>query len=215
MTDEIITIFLADDHDIVREGVASVLSKDPLFKIIGQCGHGLEVVKEVQKLKPDVVVLDISMPGMNGLDICKDLKHKMPATAVLIFSMHGEERMIALALERGASGYVLKEAPAIQLQEALKVVAKGGMYLGPGIPRSVLETIGHAEEDPYDKLSTRERQVFQLVAEGQTNREIAKTLGLAVKTVETHRARLMRKLNIHDRGDLIKLAIEKGFISVG
>jgi DNA-binding NarL/FixJ family response regulator len=157
-------------------------------------------------------VLDISMPGLNGLDICRELKRKVKGTAVLILTMHDAEEFIADSLRHGASGYLLKESAADELTEAVRRVARGELYLGSGIPQSVLQRVGRGDDDPYERLSTRERQVLQMIAEGKTNREIAESLGLAVKTIDTHRTRLMRRLNIHNRTSLVKFALRKGVV---
>lgn len=214
MEQEQITVYLADDHTMVREGLAALLADDKSFNIIGQSGDGLTVLEEVKRLAPMVVMLDITMPGLNGLDICREITRKAKGTAVLILSIHDNESFVARALEYGASGYLLKESATDQLQRALKMVARGEMYLDPGIASSVLARIGKGGEDPYDRLSTRERQVLQLIAEGKTNRKIAEELKLSVKTVDTHRMRLMRKLDIHDQTALVKLAVARGIVTV-
>ncbi|MFP4107140.1 MAG: response regulator [Phycisphaerae bacterium] len=209
---ETIGIFLADDHVMVREGLAALISKDPSLRVVGQCGEGLRVMDEVEDTHPDVVVLDITMPGLNGLDLCREITKKQRGVSVLILTMHDDEQFIASALENGASGYLLKESAAEQLAEAIRRVSRGELYLGPGIPKGVLQRVGQADSDPYKRLTTRERQVLQLIAEGKTNRQIAQELDLAVKTVDTHRTRLMRKLNIHDQTTLVKYALRKGLV---
>lgn len=213
MSDNVISIFLADDHTMVREGLAALVSKEPDFRVVGQCGEGLEVLRQILQVSPDVVVLDIMMPGLNGLDICRELTKKTKRVSVLILSMYEDEQFIARALEYGASGYLLKESAAQQLADAIRAVSRGELFLGPGIPRTVLD---HMKEggDPYETLTTRERQVLQCVAEGKTNRQIAEQLGLAVKTIDTHRMRLMRKLNIHDQTNLVKFAVRRGLVSL-
>ncbi len=207
-----ISMFLADDHVMVREGLATIATRDGDIEIVGQCGEGLKVVEEVNRTNPDVVVLDITMPGLNGLDICREIVRKHKDTAVLVLTMHNDEQFVARALENGASGYLLKEAAAESLTEAVRAVARGDLYLGPGIPRSVLNRISKGDTDPYEKLTMRERQVLQLIAEGKTNRQISEELNVAVKTVDTHRTRLMRKLEIHDQTSLVKFAIRKGLV---
>lgn len=213
MTDHPISVFLADDHAMVREALAEALDREPGIEVVGQCGDGLAVVSEVRRQKPDVVVLDITMPGLNGLDVCRDITHRFKGISVLMLTMHDNKEFVATGLKYGASGYLLKEAAAEELVEAVRRVGRGELYLGSGIH------IGHAPEgdgdgrpDPYDRLTTRERQVLQLVAEGNTNRIIAEQLGLAVKTVDTHRTRLMRKLDIHDQTSLVKYALRRGIV---
>lgn len=215
VTVDTIKIFLADDHAMVREGLAALVETDEAIEVVGQCGDGLEVVADVMACNPDVVILDITLPGLNGLDICRELVRKCDGISVLILTMHSNEQFIAQALENGATGYLLKESAAEKLSEAIRRVASGEIFLGPGIPRNVLQRLGQLERDPYQKLSTRERQVLQLIAEGKTNRAVAEVLELSTKTVDTHRTRLMRKLNIHDQTSLVKFAIRKGIISIG
>jgi len=213
MSEKHVTVLLADDHTMVREGLATMLAQHEDIQVVGQCGDGLKVVDEVARICPDVVVLDIMMPGLNGLDICRELTHKSKAIGVLILSMCEDEQFIAKALEYGASGYLLKESAAEQLIVAIHAVARGELFLGPGIPRSVLDYMTDVG-DPYETLTTRERQVLQAVAEGKTNRQTADQLGLAVKTVDTHRMRLMRKLGIHDQTNLVKFAMRRGLVSL-
>ena len=213
--DGMIDVVLADDHVMVREGLAAIVAKDPQIRVVGQCADGLAVLRMAAKLKPDVVILDISMPGLNGVDACRKLTRANEDVAVLILTMHNDEQFVARALESGASGYLVKEAAATQLSQAVRAVARGELFLGPGISKSVVaRLVEGGGQDPYDELTARERQVLHLVAEGKTNRRIAEELDLAVKTVDTHRASLMRKLNIHDQTSLVKYAIRRGLISL-
>ena len=209
-----ITVFLTDDHTVVRQALAEMIGRHPEFEVVGQCGDGLRVAEQVQAIKPDVLVLDVAMPGLNGLDICRDLTRRMRNLAVLILSMHDDEEFVVRAMENGALGYMTKEADDSQLIEALRSVSRGELYLAPGLSRGVLQRLGRGGDDPYEQLTARERQVLQLIAESKTNREVADALGIAVKTVETHRARLMRKLDIHDQTTLVKYALRKGIISL-
>lgn len=214
MNEQTISVFLADDHTVVRQALAEMIARESGFRIVGQCGEGLKVSEQVLAVKPDVLVLDITMPGLNGLDVCREITRKMRKLAVLILSMHDNEEFVARALENGASGYLMKEADNDQLLEALRTVARGELYLAPGISRNVLQRLGRSGEDAYERLTTRERQVLQLIAEGKTNRDVAKELGLAVKTIDTHRTRLMHKLNIHDQTTLVKYALRKGIVQL-
>lgn len=209
-----IGVFLADDHAMVREGLAALLDGEEGFAVVGQCGNGLDVVSQTLKCRPDVAVLDVTMPGLNGLDACRELAAKVPDLAILILSVHNNEQFVARALTYGASGYLLKESAADHLTRAIETVVAGQPYLGPGIPRSILQRVAHMGEDPYELLSTRERQVLQLIAEGHTNPMIAEDLGLSVKTVSTHREHLMHKLDIHDQTSLVKFAIRQGLITL-
>ena len=210
-----VTIYLADDHAMVREGLASLLVKDDGgFQIVGQCGDGLAVLPDVKRLEPDVVVLDITMPGFNGLDVCRDIVKRCPGTNVLILSMHSDAQFITRAMEYGAKGYLLKESATTQLHEAVLSVARGVLYLGPGIPEDILDQIAKSHDDRYELLTSRERQIFQLIVEGKTNRNIADQLDLSVKTVDTHRMRLMNKLDIHDQIALVKYALRRGIVTI-
>ncbi|OPX24703.1 MAG: hypothetical protein B1H04_01600 [Planctomycetales bacterium 4484_123] len=210
-----ITLILADDHTLVREGIAALIEREPDLRVVGQCGNGLYVVDEVVRVKPDVVVLDLSMPGLNGIDVCQQLARKAKGTAVLILTMHADEEFVVRALGSGAAGYIMKEAAAKELAEAVRAVARGDLYLGSGISRNVLARLAAgAKSDPYDTLTPREREVLQLIAEGMTNRAIAELLGLSVKTVDTHRAHLMRKLGIHNQTTLVKYALRRGLVRI-
>ncbi len=199
---------------MVREALAETLDRAPDIRVVGQCGDGLEVVPAIRTHKPDVAVLDISMPGLNGLDICRELVRRFKGVSVLLLTMHDNEEFVATGLKYGASGYLLKESAADELVEAVRTVAGGELVLGPGVRRGALPRKGRKRPDPYDRLTTRERQVLQLIAEGKTNRRIADQLDLAVKTVDTHRTRLMRKLNIHDQTSLVKYALKRGIVSL-
>ncbi|HUT01913.1 MAG TPA: response regulator transcription factor [Phycisphaerae bacterium] len=214
MATEEIKVFLADDHTVVRQALAEMIAREPDFAVVGQCGEGLQVIPQVLETKPDVLILDIAMPGLNGLDVCRQVTRKVKSLAVLVLSMYDDEEFIARALENGACGYLMKEADHDQLLNALRAVSRGELYLAQGISRTILQRLGGGGEDPYESLTMRERQVFQLIAEGKTNREVAKALGLAIKTVDTHRTRLMRKLDIHDRTALVKYALRKGIVSL-
>lgn len=211
---ESIRVFLADDHAMVREGLASLLAGHDDIDVVGQAGDGLQIITDVVACEPHVVVLDISLPSLNGLDICRELGRKAPHSRVLMLSMHDNEQFVARALEYGARGYLLKESAARQLAEAVRTVVRGELYLDPSISKSALDATGQDEDDRYDQLSTRERQVLQLIAEGRTSREIAAALGLSVKTIETHRMHVMQKLEIHGKTNLVKFAIRKGLISL-
>lgn len=210
MGNELISVYLADDHAMVRDGLATLIADHGKFRIVGQCGDGLKVVDEVVSLQPDVAVVDISMPGLNGLDICREIVRKVDKIAVLILTMYEDEQFIATALENGASGYLMKTAAAEKFAEAILAVARGELYLSPGVSRNVLKRFGR--DDPYQSLTSRERQVLHMVVEGKTNRQIAAELNVAIKTVDTHRMRLMRKLNIHDQTSLVKYALKKGIV---
>ena len=214
MTADVIKVFLADDHVMVREGLAALISHDPQIQIVGQCGDGLKVLEQVHAAQPHVVILDVMMPGLNGLDLCRELSRTAKTINVLVLTMCNDEQFIARSLEYGASGYLLKESAADQLIEAVRTVARGELFLGPGIHKGVLSRLGGQNSDPHEKLTTRERQVLQLIAEGKTNRQISEELDVAIKTIDTHRSRLMRKLGIHDQTSLVKYALRRGIVSL-
>ena len=209
-----ISVFLADDHTMVREALAGMLSKEPDIQVVGQCGDGLKVVEMTRSARPDVIVLDVGMPGMNGLDICRQLTSRLPAAGVLILSMHNDEQIISTAFRNGARGFLLKEGAADQFPQAIRAVANGQTFLGNGVPRDALDLPYQTGQDLYDSLTTRERQVLQLIAEGRTNRDVAKRLQVSVKTVDTHRTHLMQKLGINDQTTLVKYALKKGLIQL-
>lgn len=214
MTDEKITLFLTDDHQIVIEGIMALVARDPCIQIIGHCNDGLEVLHKVQASQPDVLVLDISLPGLNGLDLCRMVKAKLPQTSIMMLTMHSNEQCIIDAFQNGATGYLIKEAVSEEFCEAVHAVARGEIYLGESLPRSVLEKINCGAPDPYDTLTDRERLVLQLFAEGKSNRQIGDALQISSGTVHTDRAQLMNKLNLHSQTELIKFAIRKHIIMI-
>jgi DNA-binding NarL/FixJ family response regulator len=208
---EVIRVLLVDDHMLVRQGLAALVGLQPDIEIVGQCGDGTAVIELAEQCRPDVVVLDISLPGMNGLDVCRGLLRRLPGVGVLMLTMHVDPEYVARALRLGARGYVLKEAAAEQLIQAIRVVAAGQRFLSTGVSQKQGPQQGEdASDDPFVRLTVRERQVLQLIAEGASNRIAADRLGLSIKTVDTHRSRLMRKLGIHDQTRLVKYAIRKG-----
>jgi DNA-binding NarL/FixJ family response regulator len=196
---------------MVREALAGLLAKSPLVNVVGQCGDGREALHRIREARPAVAVLDLSLPGADGLELCREISQKASPTRVLVLTMHNDPQFVAKAMGNGARGYLLKEAAADELLEAIVEVADGGTYFSrtveaPGAPAML------AESEAYSRLTRRERQVLQLVAQGKTNREVAAALGLSVKTVDTHRSHLMRKLDIHDQTALVKFAIRRGII---
>jgi DNA-binding NarL/FixJ family response regulator len=213
MVDEVVRVFLADDHAMVREGIAALVDNSPGFEVAGQCSSGLDVLPMVLATQPEVLVLDITMPGLNGLDICREVTRKVKGTVVLMLTIHDEEQFAARAIQCGASGFLPKDAAAEELIEALQAVSKGGVYFGKGVSSEVLKRLRQGRPDPYDTLTKRECQILRLIAEGKTSRQIAEGLGVALKTVDTHRSRLMQKLNIHDQTALVKYAIRRGIIT--
>jgi two-component system response regulator NreC len=200
---------------MVREGLAAMFGRNSQVRVIGHCGDGLRVVKTVKELQPDVVVLAISMPGSNGLDICRELSKNFPETKVLILTMHDDDQFIAKAMLNGARGYLTKDAAHAELTEAILAVSRGEKFVGAKITPEILARIRKGDGDPCEKLTPRERQVLQSIAEGKTNRQTAQILNLSVKTVDTHRSHLMRKLGIHDQTELVKFALRNGIVGLG
>lgn len=213
-----IWILLADDHTILREGIRALLEDQPDMVVVGEAEDGRWTVHLAHELRPDVVVMDIAMPLLNGLEATRHIKRDRSETAVLVLTMHDNEEYIRQVLEAGASGYVLKQAAASELVAAIRAVHRGEAVLSPTVARKVIEdylrTIGDQSPQAPNDLTPREREVLQLIAEGHTSRDIAEILHLSVKTVQSHRASLMQKLNLHDRGDLIKYAIQKKIIEL-
>jgi two-component system response regulator NreC len=210
-------VFLADDHGLVRDGLIALLEGTGQFEVVGHCGNGLQVIPQAAEVRPDIVVLDVELPGLNGIDVCRELKRQMPDTVVLILSMHDDEPFVIRALQNGARGYLLKDSAGSELAEAIRTVLAGQVFIGSGIDKSVLSRLHRPQVELYDTLTSRERQVLQLIAEGKTNRRVAEALGVAVKTVDTHRMRLMNKLNIHDQTTLVKFFLKRnaGWNGVG
>jgi two-component system, NarL family, response regulator NreC len=212
----VITIVLAEDHKLVREGIRLLLAAEPDLSVIGEVSDGLKVVQTVEKLDPDVLVLDLMLPGLNGLEITRQLAKAAPRTRVMILSMHASEPYVIEALRNGATGYCLKECSGTEMIACLRSVARGELWLSPPFSERALELYDKqaaaAAADPYDQLTTREREVFQLTAEGFTSPQIGQKLFISPRTVESHRANLMRKLSLHSQSDLVRLAIKRGLL---
>ena len=210
------TIVLADDHSVLRESLRSYLNAEPGLEVVGDTGDGLEVADLVERLRPDVLVADLMMPGLNGLEVTRQVKHRSPDTRVVILSMYADEAYVLEALRNGASGYVLKESPGAELVHAVREAVAGRHYLSQPLSERAIEVYSSrsADEDPdpYDALTGREREVLQLAAEGHTNAAIGDRLFISPRTVETHRANLMRKLGLRTQTDLISYAIKRGLV---
>jgi DNA-binding NarL/FixJ family response regulator len=207
-----IRIVLADDHALVRHGFRMILAAQPDMEVAGEAGNGREAVELCQKLKPDVVVMDVTMPELNGIEATRRLIELSPRTRVLALSMHKDAVYVREILRAGARGYLLKDSADTDLLAAVRAVAKGEGYLSPGVSDAVLSDYRRHVTDPLDLLTTREREVLQLIAEGKTNKEIATSLNLSVYTIEAHRGRLMEKLNLHSTGELVRFAVRSGLI---
>lgn len=213
-----IRVVVADDHAIVREGVHQLLSQQPDIEVVGEASDGVQALDLARKLKPDVVVMDIGMPGMNGLEATRALKAEQPQTRVLVLTMQEGEDYFFRLLQAGASGYVLKGAGSGELLSAIRAVEQDGIYINPTMTKKLLEDVlKRPEQDKVtrDPLTPREREVLKLIAEGMTNREIANELILSLNTVQTHRLHIMEKLDLHNRAELVKYAIRRGLIEEG
>jgi NarL family two-component system response regulator LiaR len=211
-----IRVVLADDHTLIRAGVRALLGTIPGVEVVAESGQGQETVELIEKHRPDVAILDIGMPGLNGVEVAARTAKVSPKTRVVMLSMHADASYIRQALRAGASGYLLKEAAVEELPLALKAVMRGESYLTPKVSQAVVQGFLRegdlAAPDPLEGLTARQREILQLVAEGKSTKEIAAALDLSVKTVETHRARLMERLGIHDLPSLIRLAMRAGLI---
>ena len=209
------TVLLADDHAVVRHGLRALL--EPEFRVVAETGDGLEVADLAERARPDIVVLDLMMPGLNGLDVTRQVHQRLPKTRIVVLSMHPDEAYVVEALKSGASGYVLKGSGAEELTLAIRECAAGRRYLSPSLSERVITSYIERFEsssavDPYEMLTPREREVLHLTAEGLSNPRIAKRLSLSVRTVESHRANLMRKLGIHTQAELIRYALDRGIL---
>lgn len=209
-------VILADDHTLVRAGLRSLLGQLPEVEVVAETGDGREVLALVPQHRPHIVLMDITMPGMNGLEATAQLRKDYPGVKVVILSMHASEEYVLQALRAGAAGYLLKDSATLELALALEAVARGETYLSPPISRQVVENyLRRVGEDvrPLAALTARQREILQLIAEGASTKEIARRLELSVKTVESHRAQLMERLGIHDVAGLVRFAIRHGLVS--
>jgi DNA-binding NarL/FixJ family response regulator len=204
-------LLLADDHTLVRQGLRALLEREQ-FEVLAEASDGLEAVQCAEKLHPDAAILDLGMPGLNGIDASHEIQRASPRTRVILLTMHPDERYVLAALRSGVRGYVLKTRAAADLVQAIREVCGGHMYLSPGIAHTVVEAVLSKTDTPEDPLTPRERQVLQLVAEGKTTKEVAVILGISAKTAESHRTRIMQKLDIHETAGLVRYAIRSGVI---
>jgi DNA-binding NarL/FixJ family response regulator len=204
-------ILLAEDHLIVRQGLRALLEREG-FTVVGEAADGREAVRMVQQLHPDVAVLDLSMPSLNGIDAAKEILQACPKTKTILLTVHAEDQYVLPAMRAGITGYVLKTKAAADLVQAIHEVSRGMTYLSPGVSGTVVQAYLAKTDLPTDPLSSRERQVLQLIAEGKTTKEVAGVLGVSVKTAESHRTRIMEKLDIHETASLVRYAIRRGLI---
>jgi DNA-binding NarL/FixJ family response regulator len=206
-----VRILLADDHTIVRQGFKSILEREG-FDVVAEASDGREALRLAEALHPDVAILDLAMPHMNGLEAAAEILRAIPHAAVIALTMHVEEHQIVALIRSGVRGYVVKTQPAEDLIQAIRIVAAGGTYLSPRASGVVFDAYVSGRTRPTDPLTAREREVLQLVAEGRSSKEIAETLSLSTKTVESYRSRIMHKLEIHDVAGLVRYAIRQGLI---
>ncbi|MFC1951712.1 response regulator [Chloroflexota bacterium] len=214
-----IRVFLADDHIILREGIRSLLEKVPDLEIVGEASDGVEAMAKVAQSVPDVVLMDITMPILNGLEATQRIKQKNPQIKVLILTMHETDQYLSGMLQAGASGYVVKTTTTSELISAIRAVQQGGVYLYPSITRMLVDDYlqrakGGEGKNSYEGLTSREREILMYIAEDKKNKEIADLLGISVRTVQSHRTNLMDKIGAHDRTELVKYAISKGIINL-
>jgi len=211
-----IKVLVADDHPVVRKGLQSCLAKHEHIKVLGEASDGDEALRKARELSPDLILMDISMPKMNGLAVTELLRKESPRTKILVLSVHSNKEYIFRVIQAGAHGYVSKEAPPEELLRAIESVFSGEPFFSEDIARAALNQFvaTGGKKEPFAQLTSRERQVLVLIAEGQSNKEIANKLGIGVRTIETHRERIMRRLDIHSVAGLTKFAIANGMVSL-
>jgi two-component system, NarL family, response regulator NreC len=210
-------ILLADDHTVVRQGLRKVLEERPEWAVVAEAGDGREAVRLAEQFKPDVSILDVAMPLLNGIEATRQIARRVPSTRILVLSMYADEAYVAQILHAGASGYLLKDSADVDLIQAVTEVARGKSFFSPAIARVMLDNYVRQDaekgfSDRYESLSQREREILQLVAEARTNKEIAALLNVSPSTVETHRARIMEKLDLHSAAEIVLYAVRRGVI---
>jgi two-component system, NarL family, response regulator NreC len=206
-----IRVLLADDHVLVRQGLKSLLEREGL-QVVAEASDGQDAVSHARSLQPDIAVLDISMPICNGLEAAREIRVSSPKTKTILLTQHDEEQYVSDALDAGVKGYVMKSQASTDLLHAIRQVSRGEVYLSPGISSAVMEAFRTKSQKPKDPLSARERQVLQLIAEGKSTKDVATLLGISVKTAESHRTRLMKKLDIHETASLVLYAVRRGLV---
>jgi two-component system, NarL family, response regulator NreC len=210
-------ILLADDHTVVRQGLRKVLEERPDWVVVAEAGNGRDAVKQAEELKPDVAIIDVAMPLLNGIEATRQIVKRVPATRVLVLTMHSDEAYVNQILKAGATGYLLKDSADVDLIQAVGAVSQGKSFFSPGVARLMLDDYvrqlaDKGISDRYESLSEREREIFQLIAEGKANKEIAHILSISPSTVETHRARIMEKLDLHSAAEIVLYAVRRGVI---
>ena len=210
-------LLLGDDHTLVRHGLRKILEEQPEWEVVSEVGDGREAVREAVANKPDVAIIDVAMPLLNGIDATQQIVRRVPETRVLMLSMHADEAYVMRALQAGATGYMVKDSAGKELLTAVETVSSGRRYFSPAIEKLVQDdqgrTAGAGFADRYETLSTREREIFQLIAEARSNKEVAALLDISPATVETHRARILQKLDVHNIAEVVLYAVRRGIIS--
>jgi two-component system, NarL family, response regulator NreC len=206
-----IRIVLAEDHVLVRQGLKSLLDREG-HQVVGEGSDGQEAVRQVGSLQPDIAIMDIAMPLLSGINAAREIHRSSPKTRTILLTQHDEDQYVSEALDAGVKGYVLKSQVASDLLEAIIKVSRGQVYLSPGVARAVVDAYQAKSGAAKDRLTTRERQVLQLIAESKSTKEVASVLGISVKTAESHRSRLMQKLDIHDTAGLVRYAVRRGMV---
>lgn len=210
-----IRVLLADDHTLVREGLAQILAQSGKCEVVAQASDGLEAIAKAKEVRPQVAVVDIDMPKLSGIEAARRIRTDLPQTKVLVVTVHDEEEYVLHMVQAGVSGYMLKDAAASELVQAVEAVASGQPFYGPEASNALARQVQNPSrvfEDPYENLTKREREVFHLIIEGSTTKEVAKELGIAVKTAENHRTNLMDKLDLHSVASLVRYAARKGLL---
>ena len=210
------TIVLAEDHQIVRQGIRAILEREPGFNVVGECSDGLEAAQLVEQIQPDVLVLDLMIPSLSGVEVARQVRQRSPSTCIVILSMHTAEAYVLEALQAGAMAYVLKESHSDELVRAIRNALDGRKYLSPPLSQRAIDIYiqkaGSGTIEPYDTLTNREWEVLHLASAGATNAEIANRLSISPRTVETHRAKVMRKLDLNSHIDLVRFALKRGIL---
>ena len=211
-------LLIGDDHTLVRQGLRKILEERPEWEVVAEVGDGREAIRQCVALKPDVAIIDVGMPLLNGIDATQQIVRRVPETKVLVLSMHSDEAYVTRALHAGATGYMLKDSAGTDLINGVAAVSAGQAFFSPAIAQLMLDdyvrrVAGSGVADRYETLSEREREIFQLIAEARTNKEVAELLQISPATVETHRARILQKLDIHNTAELVLYAVRRGIIS--
>lgn len=211
-----IRVLVADDHALIRQGLVSILTGHDEFEVVGQAADGNEAVEKAVASKPDVVVLDLAMPRLDGLEAARRIRKALPRTRILVLTMHDDEEYVLRTVRAGAAGYIVKDGAAAELVTAIRAVSAGQGYFGPQAARALAgryERGGVEADDPYERLTSREREVFQLLIEGRTNAQVARILFISPKTVDNHRTHLMARLGVHSTAELIRFAARRGLLA--